>query len=263
MVVQEFFDPRTNTLTYIVYNQDQSSCLIIDPVLDLNTETNTTFTESADKLIAYLQQNNLQPQYILETHVHADHLTSSAYLKSKFPLAKIVIGRGVSKVQEVFNPKFGLKSTPFDFDLLVKDGDRFDTGELKVEVLETPGHTPACVTFKIQDCLFTGDVLFMPDSGTGRCDFPLGSAGVLYQSIQKIYALPESTKIYVGHDYQPEGRALMFKTTVGEQKSKNIHLNAGVSKDQYVQFRESRDKALSPPKLLEPSLRVNLRAGRF
>ena len=262
MVVHSFFDHRTSTLTYIVHETGVAECVVIDPVLDLDVEKNQTFTESADKVIQYLAQNKLRPKYILETHVHADHLTASAYLKNKYPTAKVVIGRHVDQVQRVFNPKFNIDSNPKDFDVLVKEGDRLEFGSASIEVIETPGHTPACVTYKIGEALFTGDFLFMPDSGTGRCDFPLGSARKLYESVQKVFKFPDSTKIYVGHDYQPGGRSLQFQTTVGEEKQKNIHVKEGVSAAEYVQFRETRDKTLSAPKLLEPSLKVNLRAGR-
>lgn len=262
LVIKSFFDSRTSTLTYVVHAQDDLKCVIVDPVLDLDLESQKTFTESADKVIQYLNEQKLQPQYILETHVHADHLTGSAYFKTKFPSVDVVIGRHVNQVQEVFNSKLGVESKPSDFDILVADGDVLLAGRMKIEVIETPGHTPACVTYKIGDCLFTGDFIFMPDSGTGRCDFPLGSAAKLYESVQKIFALPDYTKIYVGHDYQPGGRPLKFETSVGEEKKNNIHLKNGISAAEYIKFREERDKTLSPPKLLEPSLKVNLRAGK-
>ena len=262
MIIQSFFDSRTNTLTYIVHEQGNPQCVVIDPVLDYDAEKDQVFAESADKVIQYLESNKLQLKYILETHVHADHLTASDLLKSRYPTALVVIGRHVGKVQEVFNSKLRLQSKPSDFDLLVKEGDTLPFSSLKIEVIETPGHTPACVTYKIGDALFTGDFLFMPDAGTGRCDFPLGSAADLYRSVQKIFQFPDSTRIFVGHDYQPGGRALKFETTVGEQKASNIHVKSGVTETEYIQFREERDKTLSPPKLLEQSLKLNLRAGR-
>ena len=265
LTVQHFFDSRTSTLTYVVHTQGQKECVVIDPVLDFDLEKMKIFTESADQLIQYLEQHGLVPRYILETHVHADHMTASAYLKSKYHEAKVVIGHHVDRVQDVFNLMLRLnpKARPESFDLLVKEGDVLEVGKLQVEVIETPGHTPACVTYKIGSMLFTGDFLFMPDSGTGRCDFPLGSAAQLYESVHKIFKQPPETKIYVGHDYQPGGRALMFETTVGEQRQKNIHLRDGVSEREYIDFRETRDKSLSAPKLLIPSLQVNLRAGHF
>lgn len=262
MNVQHFYDTRTNTLTYIVFKNPNSDCVVIDPVLDLDVENNKVYWESAEKLVQFIEKNQLTLKYILETHVHADHLTASAYLKAKYPAAKVVIGSHVDQVQNVFNSKLNIEAKTSDFDILVKEGDRLDFDGSFVEVIETPGHTPACVTYKIEDNLFTGDSLFMPDSGTGRCDFPLGSASKLYESIMKIFKLPSYTKIFVGHDYQPGGRALRFETSVGEQISGNIHLKNGVSEKDYVQFREGRDKTLSAPKLLEPSLKVNLRAGR-
>ena len=249
-------------MTYVVHEENNPQCVVIDPVLDYETEQDSVFTESADKVINYLEINKLQLKYILETHVHADHLTASDFFKVRYPTAMVVIGQNVKKVQEVFNPKLNLKSKPSDFDILVKEGDVLPFASLKIEVFETPGHTPACVTYKIGDALFTGDFLFMPDSGTGRCDFPLGSASDLYKSVQKIFALPDSTRIFVGHDYQPGGRGLKFETTVGEQKSANIHVHAGVNEAEYIQFRTERDKTLSAPKLLEPSLKVNLKAGK-
>ncbi len=263
MIIQSFFDSRTNTLTYVVHAEKNPQCVVIDPVLDYEFEQDSVFTESADKLIQYLESNKLQLKYILETHVHADHLTAADFLRVRYPTAMVVIGQHVDKVQKVFNAQLGLTSKTADFDLLVKEGDVLPFSSLKVEVIETPGHTPACVTYKIGDALFTGDFLFMPDSGTGRCDFPLGSAVDLYQSVQKIFALPDSTRIFVGHDYQPLGRVLRFQTTVGEQKASNIHVHAGVSESEYVKFREERDKTLPAPKLLEPSLKVNLKAGKI
>lgn len=262
MVIKSFFDSRTSTLTYVVHEEKNPQCVVIDPVLDYELEQDNIFTESADKVIQYLEFNKLQLKYILETHVHADHLTASDFLKVRYPTALVVIGQNVKKVQDVFNPKFGLTTKPSDFDILVKEGDVLPFASMKIEVIETPGHTPACVTYKINEALFTGDFLFMPDSGTGRCDFPLGSASALYQSVQKIFRLPDSTRIFVGHDYQPGGRNLKFETTVGEQKSANVHVHSGVSETEYVKFRGERDKTLSEPKLLEPSLRVNLKAGR-
>lgn len=250
-------------MTYIVHEQDNPQCVVIDPVLDYEADQDNVFTESADKLIHYLESNKLQIKYVLETHVHADHLTAADFLKVRYPTALVVIGRHVDKVQNVFNQKLQVNSKPSDFDILVKEGDVLPFASLKIEVIETPGHTPACVTYKIGDALFTGDFLFMPDSGTGRCDFPLGSAAELYRSAQKIFALPDETRIFVGHDYQPGGRVLKFETTVGEEKSSNIHLHSGISEAEYIQFRETRDKTLAAPKLLEPSLKVNLKAGRI
>ena len=218
----------------------------------------------------YCTEKKLNVEYILESHVHADHLTGAKYLQSQFPTAKTGIGANVTKVQEVFSEIFNytsqdLKTDGSQFDVLFKDGDTFPLGELEVRVLNTPGHTPACVCYVVgKDAVFTGDTIFMPDFGTARCDFPGGSSSSLYTSIKRLYdELPDDTRVYVGHDYQPGGRELLFQTTIGEEKSTNKQLKGDTSEDEFATWRSERDGQLGMPKLLLPSIQVNLRGGEF
>jgi glyoxylase-like metal-dependent hydrolase (beta-lactamase superfamily II) len=225
-------------------------------------------TESVDKVIDFVKSNDLKVHYILETHAHADHLSGAQLLKKAFPGSKIAIGQHITIVQETFKPVFGLpddfKTDGSQFDLLMKEGTSVSAGSINIDVRHTPGHTPACSTYLIDDCIFTGDAMFMPDGGTGRCDFPRGSATDLYNSITaKLYSLPDATRVFVGHDYQPGGRDLAFETTIGEQKTHNIQLPEGRSEAEFVEFRSTRDATLKMPKLIFQSVQVNINAGNF
>ena len=262
MHIQDFFDPATNTVSYIVYD-DSKQCAIIDSVLDFDYASGRTNTANADNIIQYVEMKGLTVEWILETHVHADHLSAAPYLQERLG-GDIAIGAHIQTVQETFGKIFN-EGTEFErdgsqFDRLFRNGDEFMIGELRAKVMHTPGHTPACLTYLIEDAAFVGDTMFMPDFGTARCDFPGGSAEDLYDSIQKILALPDETRIFVGHDYAPNGRDFAWETTVGEQKAKNVQI-ANKSKDEYVAMREARDAKLAHPKLIIPSLQVNMRAG--
>jgi glyoxylase-like metal-dependent hydrolase (beta-lactamase superfamily II) len=268
MIVKEFFDTATFTLTFAVYDPESKDAVIIDPVLDYEPYGSTVSQESAERLLDFVKEKGLKVHYILETHAHADHLTSAQLLRQQLG-AKTAIHKNIAEVQKVFQGIFNFKSD-FDtqgkvFDHLFDDSDVIEVGSLKIKVLHTPGHTPACVSFLINDeAVFTGDALFMPDYGTGRCDFPEGSAEQLYDSItQKLYTLPDDTAVYVGHDYQPGGRPVEFKTTIGESKKNNIHLNAETSKKEFIKFREARDSGLMAPRLLLASIQVNAQNGIF
>jgi glyoxylase-like metal-dependent hydrolase (beta-lactamase superfamily II) len=267
MQVKAFFDPATFTVTYVVWNAATRDAVIIDPVLDYDPLASQTSTASADSVAAFLRAESLRLHYVLETHAHADHLSASQYFKRRFD-AKVAIGTGIRDVQAVFHPVFMLGAdVPKDgsqFDRLLADGDEIKAGELTVQVIATPGHTPACVSFKIDDGVFTGDALFIEDYGTGRCDFPAGSAENLYSSIHdKLYVLPDTTRVFVGHDYQPDGRELRYETTIGASKEANIQLRASTPKEEFVAYRKRRDAGLSAPKLLYPSIQVNIDAGRL
>lgn len=266
MKIETFYDPATFTLTYVVFDEMTKDAVIIDPVLDYNPNSGKYGYQSADKLIGFIKAKELNAHYILETHAHADHITSSVYLKEKLG-CKVAIGENIKVVQEVFKNFFNLKDVLTDgsqFDVLLKDGEEVSAGSIKIKIIATPGHTPACVTYQIKDMIFSGDALFMPDMGTGRCDFPKGSAEDLYVSVHgKLYSLPDETRIYVGHDYQPDGRDLQFMTTVGESKRKNIRLKGDTGKEEFVKERKERDAALDAPRLLLPSIQVNIQAGHL
>ena len=265
--ITAFFDDATNTISYVVRDPNGSSCAIIDSVLDFDFPSGRTDTRSADKLVSFVRDNNLDVQWLLESHVHADHLSAAPYIQMKVG-GKIGIGSRITDVQETFGKIFN-EGTEFQrdgsqFDELFVEGDTFHIGQLRGDVLHTPGHTPACMTYVIEDVAFVGDTLFMPDFGTARCDFPGGSSEKLFSSIQKILALPDATRIFVGHDYKAPGREnYAWETTVGEQKNKNIHIKVGKSKDEFVKLRDERDATLSMPKLIVPSLQVNMRAGNM
>lgn len=265
--IQHFFDSTTSTLTYVVHDPKTLDAVIIDPVWDFDPSSGKLSTKSMDTVISYLKENNLHPHFILETHAHADHLSSSQLFKKFFPEVRIAIGEKITEVQRTFKTILNLENIDTAgkaFDILLKEGQTLEAGSLSFKVLFTPGHTPACASYLIEDALFTGDALFMPDSGTGRCDFPSGSAENLYNSItQKIYSLPDNTRIFVCHDYQPEGRPVKFETTVKEQKDSNIQLRAQTTKNEYVEFRTKRDATLCTPKLLYPSIQVNISAGHL
>ena len=264
--VTAFFDEATNTVTYVVTNPDSKKCAVIDPVLDYDFASGRTATVSADHLIKYIEDNGLELEWILETHVHADHVTAAPHIKKKLG-GKICIGSHITAVQGVFVNLFNLSDVTADgsqFDRLITDGDELALGDMHISVLHTPGHTPACKTFVIGDSAFVGDTLFMPDFGTARCDFPGGDAAVLYQSIQKIFSLPADTRLFMCHDYKAKGRdEFAWETSVAEQREKNVHIHDGVSKDEFVEFRRGRDAELGVPKLILPSIQINIRGGEF
>ena len=265
--VTAFFDEATFTITYVVQEPEGRACAIVDSVLDFDYASGRTDTRSADAVINYVQTNGLEVQWILESHVHADHLSAAPYIQQKTG-GKIGIGDRISVVQDTFGKIFN-EGTEFQrdgsqFDQLFKEGDSFMIGQMRGDVLHTPGHTPACLTYTIGDAAFVGDTLFMPDFGTARCDFPGGSAETLYASIQKILSLPDETRIFVGHDYKAPGRDhYAWETTVGAQKAFNIHIGAGKAPEDFVRMRNERDATLAMPRLIIPSLQVNMRAGEM
>ncbi|MBL7666269.1 MAG: MBL fold metallo-hydrolase [Bacteriovoracaceae bacterium] len=264
--VKSFYDENTNTLTYVVYSLGSKDAIVIDSVLDFDQASGKITDFSLQKVIQFLQTNDLKLHYILETHVHADHLTGAQVLKKYYPQAKIAISKKINIVQQTFKDIFHLdEKFPTDgsqFDKLISDNENFFAGVISIKALPTPGHTPACLSFFIDDCLFTGDALFMPDFGTGRCDFPAGSATELYHSVHfGLYQLPDKTRVFVGHDYQPGGRELKFETTIGESKKNNKQLKQETSKDEFINFRTQRDSVLATPKLLYPSIQFNMNAG--
>lgn len=265
--ITAFFDEATNTISYIVCDPNGSACAVIDSVLDFDFASGRTDTRSANKLINFIKENKLDVQWLLESHVHADHLSAAPYIQKEVG-GKIGIGSHITDVQETFGKIFN-EGTEFQrdgsqFDKLFVEGDTFHIGQLRGDVLHTPGHTPACMTYLIGDAAFVGDTLFMPDFGTARCDFPGGSSENLFSSIQKILSLPDATRIFVGHDYKAPGREhYAWETTVGEQKKKNIHIKSGKSKEDFVKLRDERDAKLAMPKLIVPSLQINMRAGNM
>ena len=264
--VAGFFEPNTWTVTYVVHQGVGSDCVIIDSVLDYDAKSGRTTTASADQVVAYVRQNQLRVQWILETHAHADHLTAAPYLRQLLG-GRIGIGRPITQVQKVFKGIFNLEESFCEdgsqFDALFDDGETFSVGELTFQVMAVPGHTPACMAYRVGDAVFVGDTLFMPDVGTARCDFPGGSATTLYASIQKLLSLPGETRLFMCHDYPPDNRAVRFETTVAEQRQSNIHVHDGVSEDQFVKMRSQRDAGLAMPTLLLPSIQVNIRAGEL
>ena len=264
--IKAFFDPETWTYTYVVSGGKGTPCIIIDSVLNYDPKSGRTSTRSADEVIQFIQNEELKLAWILETHAHADHLTAAPYLQEKLG-GKLVIGNHITNVQSVFKGVFNLEAgfavDGSQFDHLLTDGESLDFGELSLKALYVPGHTPACMAYEIGDALFVGDTLFMPDVGTARCDFPGGNAKTLYQSIQKILSYPNETKLYMCHDYPPNGRSPEFCSTVGAEKSGNIHVHDGISEEQFVQMRTQRDETLQMPTLILPSIQVNIRAGHF
>ena len=265
--VQPFFDSNTFTMTYLIYDEQSKDAVLIDPVLDFDPVSSEISYSSIEKVAKFIHQNELRLSYVLETHVHADHLSAGHELRSRFPGLKIVISHQINSVQETFQEIFNLddiNSKAQCFDILVRENDEINCGTILIKVMETPGHTPACVSFLIDNMVFVGDALFMPDFGTGRCDFPNGSAENLFHSVrEKLYKLPDEVRVYVGHDYQPNGRDLKFQTTIGESKNENIHLRYETKKEEFISFREKRDSTLSLPKLLFPSVQINIRAGQL
>jgi glyoxylase-like metal-dependent hydrolase (beta-lactamase superfamily II) len=267
MKVQHFFDPNTFTLTYLIVDEKTKDTVIIDPVLDFDPASGRVTDSSLQIVLDYIKLNQLKIKAILETHAHADHLSSSQILKQNFPEAILGIGEKIKIVQEVFKEHFNLSDIKIDgsqFDHLFYDFENINFGSLRMKAIPTPGHTPACMSYQFDNFIFVGDALFMPDYGTGRCDFPKGSARDLYHSITKnLYSLSDDTKVFVGHDYSPEGREMLFQTTIGESKLKNIQLTSKTAEAEYVEFRESRDKKLAAPRLLLPSIQVNIDAGHM
>lgn len=264
--VTAFFDEATFTVSYVVADTDARRAAIIDPVLDFDPASGRTSTRSAEQLVAFVSENGLGVDWILETHVHADHLTAAPYLREKLD-GRVGIGKHVTAVQETFKGVFNLGDLATDgsqFDLLFDDGDAFDVGNFVGKVIGTPGHTPACVTYFVGDAAFVGDTLFMPDFGTARTDFPGGNAAQLYDSIQKILSLPDDTRLFMCHDYKAPGRdEFAWETSVRAQRDNNIHINDKVSREEFVALREGRDAQLGVPKLILPSIQVNVRAGEL
>ncbi|SFX19514.1 MBL fold metallo-hydrolase [Marinospirillum alkaliphilum] len=266
-LVEAFFDEDTFTYTYLVRDPLSPACAIIDSVLDFDPASGSTSTASADRLIERIQAQQLKVEWILETHVHADHLSAAPYLKLKLG-GQLGIGEEIRTVQQVFGKVFNAGSDfardGSQFDRLFTDGDTFRIGQLEGLVLHTPGHTPACLTYLIGDAGFVGDTLFMPDYGTARCDFPGGDARTLYRSIQKIFALPDQTRLFMCHDYKAPGRdEYCYETSVAAEKADNIHVGSGKTEDAFVQMRTARDATLDMPRLILPSVQVNMRAGQF
>ncbi len=268
MEIKAFFHPPTSTLTYVVHDPATRDAVVIDPVLDYDAAASVTWTDAVDEVIRFLNEKQLRLHCVLETHAHADHLSGSQIFKIACPNVAVAIGHRITLVQQMFKGIFGLPAGfPTDgsqFDRLLDEGTPLRAGSLTVEILFTPGHTPACSTLRIGDALFTGDALFMPDSGSGRCDFPGGSAHDLYDSVtRRIYTQPDEMRVFVAHDYQPGGRELRYQTTVGEQKRDNIAINAQTTRDEFITFRERRDAQLPAPKLLFHSVQVNIAAGHL
>ncbi len=264
--VHGIFDNATWTVTYVVHHGPGSAAAIIDSVLDYDPKSGRTRTSSADKVIDYVQAHKLQVQWILETHAHADHLTAAPYLKQKLG-GKTAVGEQITLVQKVFKGIFnlepGFSQDGSQFDVLLKDDETFQIGELSAKVMPVPGHTPACVAYQVGDAVFVGDTLFMPDVGTARCDFPGGDAKTLYASIRKLLSLPPQTRLFMCHDYPPNNRPVAFETTVAEQRAKNIHVHEGISEAQFVEMRTQRDATLEMPVLILPAVQINIRAGEM
>jgi len=266
-VIHAFFDEPTNTVSYLVADPETKRAAVIDPVLDYDHKSGKGSVKSADAILAKAVAEGFTIDWVFETHAHADHLSGAPYIKIKTG-AKVAIGERIREVQKIFRPVFNAMDVSGDgseFDLLFKDGDTFEIGNLKGEVLATPGHTPACVSYKIGDAVFVGDTLFMPDYGTARADFPGGDARTLYRSIRKLMAMPAKTRLFMCHDYLPEsGRSYYaWETTVGEELARNIQVHEGVSEDEFVAMRSARDAKLAAPTLLLPSIQVNIRAGKL
>ncbi len=264
--VEGFFDKGTWTVTYVVHNGPGSACAILDSVLDYDPKSGRTRTTSADKVIAFVKAQQLNVEWILETHAHADHLSAAPYLKQHLG-GQIAIGDQITRVQKVFKDIFNLepefKQDGSQFDVLFKDNETFQIGELTAKVLAVPGHTPACVAYQVGDAVFVGDTMFMPDVGSARCDFPGGDAKTLYASTRKILSLPPQTRLFMCHDYPPNDRPVAFETTVAEQRAKNIHVNDSVSEAQFVEMRSKRDATLEMPVLILPAVQINIRAGEM
>lgn len=266
MNVKGFFDELTFTLTYVVWHPQTGDAVVIDPVLDFDPLLWRVSNRGADEVATFCRDNSLKVRWILDSHAHADHLTGMRVLRERFG-APTAIGEQITAVQQLFAPVFEMGSLATDgrqWDTLLTDGQRLEAGAMTVEAIHTPGHTPACMSFKIGDAVFTGDAVFMPDYGTGRCDFPKGSAEDLYDSVtKKLYTLPDATRVFVGHDYMPGGRELAFETTIGASKRENKQLRATTSRADFLEVRNTRDATLAPPKLILQSLQVNVAAGEL
>jgi glyoxylase-like metal-dependent hydrolase (beta-lactamase superfamily II) len=265
-LVEPFFDPVTATVTYVVHAGRGSACAIVDPVLDYDPKSGRTSTESAQRVIAFVREYGLTVQWLLETHAHADHLSAAPFLKRELG-GQIAIGEHIRTVQGVFGKVFNLGGAlagdGSEFDHLFTDGETFQIGALTARAMHVPGHTPADLAYQIGDAVFVGDTMFMPDVGSARCDFPGGDAHMLYRSVRKLLRLPGETRLFMCHDYPPESRGPRFQSTVSAQREGNIHLNDGVSEDDFVQMRSARDRTLAMPNLILPSIQVNVRAGRL
>ena len=264
--IRAFFDEPTNTVSYLVWNPGERRGVVIDPVLDFDPASGTVDDGSVEEMLKAAEDEGIAIEWVLETHVHADHLSGAPLIKARTG-ARVAIGEHVRDVQTIFRPIFGaddMKADGSDFDRLLSDGERFEAGGLTIEVIHTPGHTPACVSYRIGEAVFVGDTLFMPDYGTARTDFPGGCARQLYRSIHKLLSLPPETRLFMCHDYKAPGRdRFAWETTVAEERRSNQHIHEGVGEDEFVAMREARDKTLATPKLLIPSIQVNMRAGRF
>ena len=264
--IKGFFDEETSTISYVVYDMTSKKCAVIDSVLDFDFSSGTIDYHNAEKIISFIEKMKLDLEWLIETHVHADHLSASPYIQKKL-CGKIGISEKISDIQNIFGKTFNA-GTEFQrdgsqFDRLFKDNDEYKIGSIKCKVINTPGHTPACTAHVIGNSIFVGDTLFMPDLGSARADFPGGDARELYRSIQKILSYPDDTLIFVCHDYPPTSRKVEWVTTVGEQKKKNIHVKTSIGEDEFVKVREARDKTLNMPKLIIPSIQVNMRAGNL
>ncbi len=262
--VEAFFDAATNTISYVVKDPATNACAVIDSVMDIDMAAGAITYGHADRMIYYIRKNNLDLQWIIETHVHADHLSAAPYIQEKLG-GKMGVGQGITLVQDVFG-KFFNEGTEFQrdgsqFDVLFKNGSTYKIGTMDAFAMHTPGHTPACMVHVIGNAAFVGDTLFMPDGGSARCDFPGGSAKELYDSIQKVLSLPDDMRLFMCHDYGPNGRNIQWETTVGAEKKHNIHVGSGKTKADFIKFRTERDATLGMPKLIIPSLQVNMRAG--
>jgi glyoxylase-like metal-dependent hydrolase (beta-lactamase superfamily II) len=264
--IRAFFDEPTNTVSYLVADPETKRAAVVDPVLDFDHRSGKASTRSADEILQYAATAGLTIEWVLETHAHADHLSGAPYIKLKTG-AKVGIGEHIREVQKIFRPVFNatdLKGDGSEFDHLFRDGERFKIGNLNAEVIHTPGHTPACVSYKVEDAVFVGDTLFMPDYGTARADFPGGDARDLYRSIKRILSLPPETRLFICHDYKAPGRdSYAWETTVAEERERNVHVRDGVSEDEFVAMRETRDATLAAPLLLLPSIQVNIRGGNL
>lgn len=264
--IQAFFDEPTNTVSYLVFDPATQRAAVVDPILDFDHRTGKASTKSADAILKAADARSLIIDWVLETHAHADHLSGAPYIKLKTG-AKVGIGEHIREVQKIFRPVFNatdLKGDGSEFDHLFKDGERFRIGNLEGEVLHSPGHTPACVSYKIADAVFVGDTIFMPDYGTARADFPGGSARDLYRSIKRLLSLPPETRLFICHDYKAPGRDhYAWETTIAEERERNPHVRDGISEDEFVAIREARDATLAAPLLLLPSIQVNIRAGNL
>ena len=262
--IQAFFDDATWTVSYVVFDEPGGHCAVIDSVLDYDPKSGRTRTQSADRLLSFIESQRLTLQWILETHAHADHLSAAHYLRSRLG-GRIAIGAAIAQVQEVFNAVFhlepGFSTQGRQFDHLLQDGEVFPIGRLQAKSLAVPGHTPACVAYQVGDAVWVGDTLFMPDIGTARCDFPGGNAHTLYQSIQRLLSLPPQTRLFMCHDYPPQGRPPAWQTTVAAQREHNIHVRDGTTEAAFVQLRTARDATLEMPVLILPAVQVNIRAG--